>query len=83
MSLLPLHIDVAQLILRCGGNVLTSQRITDVVLKAFEACAASNGCMANLTFGYTEGDRSLGFYETIAGGSGAGPTWIGTSGTQT
>lgn len=27
----------------CGGNVLTSQRITDVVLKAFNACAASQG----------------------------------------
>ncbi|OCF36235.1 hypothetical protein I316_02108 [Kwoniella heveanensis BCC8398] len=67
----------------CGGNVLTSQRITDVVLKAFEACAASNGCMANLTFGYDEGEDSLGFYETIAGGAGAGPTWEGTSGTQT
>ena len=28
----------------CGGNVLTSQRIVDVVLKAFDACAASQGC---------------------------------------
>jgi 5-oxoprolinase (ATP-hydrolysing) len=28
----------------CGGNVLTSQRIVDVVLKAFGACAASQGC---------------------------------------
>ena len=28
----------------CGGNVLTSQRIVDVVLKAFHACAASQGC---------------------------------------
>ena len=27
-----------------GGNVLTSQRIVDVVLKAFIACAASQGC---------------------------------------
>ena len=34
-----------------GGNVLTSQRVTDVVLKAFKACAASQGCMNNLTFG--------------------------------
>ncbi|PWN88796.1 hypothetical protein FA10DRAFT_255151 [Acaromyces ingoldii] len=68
----------------CGGNVLTSQRITDVILKAFEACAASQGCMNNLTFGYQDpnGD-TLGFYETIAGGSGAGPTWHGTSGVQT
>lgn len=28
-----------------GGNVLTSQRVVDVVLKAFGACAASQGCM--------------------------------------
>lgn len=28
----------------CGGNVLTSQRIVDVVLRAFHACAASQGC---------------------------------------
>ena len=34
-----------------GGNVLTSQRVTDVILKAFNACGASQGCMNNLTFG--------------------------------
>lgn len=56
-----------------GGNVLTSQRITDVVLKSFSACAASQGCMNNLTFG----DENFGYYETIAGGAGAGPTWHG------
>uniref|UniRef100_A0A7I4BP05 5-oxoprolinase n=2 Tax=Physcomitrium patens TaxID=3218 RepID=A0A7I4BP05_PHYPA len=61
-----------------GGNVLTSQRITDVVLTAFQACACSQGCMNNLTFG----DATFGYYETIAGGSGAGPTWKGTSGVQ-
>jgi hypothetical protein len=31
--------------------VLTSQRIVDVVLRAFNACAASQGCTNNLTFG--------------------------------
>jgi 5-oxoprolinase (ATP-hydrolysing) len=62
-----------------GGNVLTSQRVVDVVLKAFKACAASQGCMNNLTFG----DKTLGYYETIAGGAGAGPTWDGTSGIHT
>eukprot|EP00546_Thalassionema_frauenfeldii_P015290 CAMPEP_0178924180 /NCGR_PEP_ID=MMETSP0786-20121207/17173_1 /TAXON_ID=186022 /ORGANISM="Thalassionema frauenfeldii, Strain CCMP 1798" /LENGTH=1318 /DNA_ID=CAMNT_0020598841 /DNA_START=133 /DNA_END=4089 /DNA_ORIENTATION=+ len=62
-----------------GGNVLTSQRIVDVVLKAFDACAASQGCMNNLTFG----NDSFGYYETIAGGSGAGPTWEGVSGVHT
>ncbi|PIN09415.1 5-oxoprolinase (ATP-hydrolyzing) [Handroanthus impetiginosus] len=61
-----------------GGNVLTSQRITDVVLTAFQACACSQGCMNNLTFG----DNTFGYYETIGGGSGAGPTWDGTSGIQ-
>lgn len=69
-----------------GGNVLTSQRVTDVVLKAFQACAASQGCCNNLTFGYggnvsgTEETKGFGYYETIAGGSGAGPTWDGTNG---
>lgn len=62
-----------------GGNVLTSQRVTDVILKAFQACAASQGCMNNLTFG----DKTLGYYETIAGGAGAGPTWHGCSGVHT
>lgn len=42
-----------------GGNVLTSQRVTDVVLKAFGACAASQGCMNNLTFG----NATMGYYE--------------------
>ncbi|KAK5647177.1 hypothetical protein RI129_002069 [Pyrocoelia pectoralis] len=59
-----------------GGNVLTSQRIVDVVLKAFKVCAASQGCMNNITFG----NESWGNYETVAGGSGAGPTWMGCSG---
>mmetsp|Transcript_28717 Transcript_28717/g.37536 ORF Transcript_28717/g.37536 Transcript_28717/m.37536 type:complete len:302 (-) Transcript_28717:350-1255(-) len=62
-----------------GGNVLTSQRVVDVVLKAFKACAASQGCMNNLTFG----DDNFGYYETIAGGAGAGPTWEGRSGIHT
>ncbi|KAJ3683150.1 hypothetical protein LUZ60_013377 [Juncus effusus] len=61
-----------------GGNVLTSQRVTDVILTAFQACACSQGCMNNLTFG----DHSFGYYETIGGGAGAGPTWHGTSGVQ-
>ncbi|KAI8672620.1 hypothetical protein LRP88_02866 [Fusarium phalaenopsidis] len=69
-----------------GGNVLTSQRITDVIFKAFQACAASQGCCNNLTFGFggnqngTKAIKGFGYYETIAGGSGAGPDWEGTSG---
>uniref|UniRef100_T1DC93 Putative 5-oxoprolinase n=1 Tax=Cupiennius salei TaxID=6928 RepID=T1DC93_CUPSA len=62
-----------------GGNVLTSQRVVDVVLKAFEACAASQGCMNNITFG----DETLGYYETVAGGAGAGPYFQGRSGVHT
>ncbi|EMD36426.1 hypothetical protein CERSUDRAFT_115440 [Gelatoporia subvermispora B] len=73
----------------CGGNVLTSQRIVDVVLRAFHACAASQGCTNNLTFGAGGKDKDgknvvgWGYYETIAGGSGAGPGWHGTSGVHT
>lgn len=62
-----------------AGNGLTCQRIVDVILKAFESCAASNGCMANFTFGLAE-EGGFGYYETIAGGSGAGPTWKGEDG---
>lgn len=50
-----------------GGNVQTSQRVVDVILQAFEACAASQGCMNNITFG----DDTVGYYETVAGGAGA------------
>ena len=35
-----------------GGNVETSQRVTDLVLRAFQAAAASQGTCNNLTFGY-------------------------------
>lgn len=72
-----------------GGNVLTSQRVTDVILKAFQACAASQGDCNNLTFGFggnTAGGENIqgfGYYETIAGGSGAGDGWDGTNGVHT
>ncbi|OIW26936.1 hydantoinase B/oxoprolinase [Coniochaeta ligniaria NRRL 30616] len=73
-----------------GGNVLTSQRVTDVVLKAFRAAAASQGCCNNLTFGTGGKDAvtgehrdGFGYYETIAGGAGAGPGWEGQSGVHT
>ncbi|KAK0741216.1 Hydantoinase B/oxoprolinase-domain-containing protein [Schizothecium vesticola] len=72
-----------------GGNVLTSQRVTDVILRAFGACAASQGDCNNLTFGFG-GNRAgeevvagFGYYETIAGGSGAGPSWEGADGVHT
>lgn len=66
----------------CAGNVLTSQRIVDVIFRAFRACAASQGCMNNFTFGF-DGEDGFGYYETISGGSGAGPSWAGTSGVHT
>ncbi|KAH8904699.1 hydantoinase B/oxoprolinase [Coniochaeta sp. PMI_546] len=73
-----------------GGNVLTSQRVTDVVLRAFRAAAASQGCCNNLTFGTGGKDPAtgehrdgFGYYETIAGGAGAGPDWEGQSGVHT
>ncbi|KIW89458.1 uncharacterized protein Z519_09614 [Cladophialophora bantiana CBS 173.52] len=72
-----------------GGNVLTSQRVTDVVFKCFEACAASQGDCNNLTFGFggnvngSAEQKGFGYYETIAGGSGAGKDWEGTSGVHT
>uniref|UniRef100_A0A8V5GWG0 Uncharacterized protein n=1 Tax=Melopsittacus undulatus TaxID=13146 RepID=A0A8V5GWG0_MELUD len=61
-----------------GGNVLTSQRVVDVILKAFGVCAASQGCMNNVTFG----SAHWGYYETVGGGAGAGPGWRGRSGVQ-
>ncbi|VUC26728.1 unnamed protein product [Clonostachys rosea] len=62
-----------------GGNGLTNQRLVDTILKALEICAASNGCMTNFTFGLATAD-GFGYYETIGGGSGAGPTWEGEDG---
>jgi 5-oxoprolinase (ATP-hydrolysing) len=72
-----------------GGNVLTSQRLVDVILRAFGACAASQGDCNNFTFGVNavaadgKSTSGWGYYETIAGGSGAGPTWSGKSGVHT
>ncbi|PGH05604.1 hypothetical protein AJ79_06771 [Helicocarpus griseus UAMH5409] len=70
----------------CAGNPITSQRITDVVLGAFQACAASQGCCNIISFGMGGLDKDgnevpgFGVGETICGGSGAGPSWHGTSG---
>ncbi|KAF4125410.1 5-oxoprolinase (ATP-hydrolysing), partial [Geosmithia morbida] len=73
-----------------GSNVETSQRIVDLIFKAFQACAASQGTCNNLTFGYGGTDpetgkvtQGFGYYETIAGGSGAGADWEGESGVHT
>jgi 5-oxoprolinase (ATP-hydrolysing) len=62
-----------------GGNVETSQRIVDALLAAANLSAASQGTMNNLSFG----DGSYGYYETIAGGAGAGATFDGASAVHT
>jgi N-methylhydantoinase B/oxoprolinase/acetone carboxylase alpha subunit len=62
-----------------AGNVETSQCIVDALYGALGLQAASQGTMNNLTFG---NDRYQ-YYETIAGGSGAGDGFDGASGVQT
>jgi 5-oxoprolinase (ATP-hydrolysing) len=62
-----------------AGNVETSQVVTDSLFAATGRLAPSQGTMNNFTFG---NDRYQ-YYETIAGGSGAGPDHHGTSAVQT
>lgn len=62
-----------------AGNVETSQVVTDALFGAFGAMAAAQGTMNNLTFG----NDCYQYYETIAGGSGAGPDFDGASVVQT
>jgi 5-oxoprolinase (ATP-hydrolysing) len=62
-----------------AGNVETSQVITDVLFAATRALAPSQGTMNNFTFGNDEYQ----YYETIAGGAGAGPDFDGASAVQT
>lgn len=59
-----------------GGNVETSQRVADLLLEALGLAANGPGTMNNFLFG---NDR-FGYYETISGGSGAGPHHDGCSG---
>ncbi|TAK33169.1 MAG: hydantoinase B/oxoprolinase family protein [Chloroflexota bacterium] len=71
-----------------AGNVETSQRIVDAILGALAQAlpdripAASQGTMNNLTLGGIDPrtGRSYAYYETIGGGSGAGPRGDGASG---
>jgi N-methylhydantoinase B len=74
-----------------GGNVETSQRIVDVLLKALARAiperipAAAAGTMNNLTIGGVDPrtGESFAYYETIAGGMGARPTKDGVAGVHT
>jgi 5-oxoprolinase (ATP-hydrolysing) len=62
-----------------AGNVETSQAITDALYGALGVLAASQGTMNNFTFG----NAVYQYYETIAGGAGAGPDFDGASVVQT
>ena len=62
-----------------AGNVETSQVVTDSLFAATGRLAPSQGTMNNFTFG----NERYQYYETIAGGSGAGPDHDGTSAVQT
>jgi 5-oxoprolinase (ATP-hydrolysing) len=62
-----------------GGNVETSQRIVDTLLKALKLAACSQGTMNNVVFG---NDR-VSYYETVCGGAGAGPGFNGASAVHT
>ncbi|MGI9482132.1 MAG: hydantoinase B/oxoprolinase family protein [Hyphomicrobiales bacterium] len=62
-----------------AGNVETSQAVTDTLFGALGALAACQGTMNNFNFG---NDRYQ-YYETICGGSGAGPDHDGTSAVHT
>jgi len=76
-----------------GGNVETSQRIVDVLLRALAQVlperipAASSGTMNNLTIGGMDGRAGrpipFAYYETVAGGSGASAGNDGVSGVHT
>lgn len=62
-----------------GGNVEVSQRLVDTLVRALGLQACSQGTMNNLLFG---NDR-FGYYETIAGGAGAGEGYDGASALHT
>ena len=74
-----------------GGNVETSQRVVDLVFGALARAvpqkiqAASAGTMSNITFGghNTKSNSDFAYYETIAGGMGAGSSRNGASAVQT
>jgi 5-oxoprolinase (ATP-hydrolysing) len=62
-----------------AGNVETSQAVTDALYGALRVMAAAQGTMNNLTFG----NKTHQYYETICGGSGAGPDFDGTDAVHT
>jgi N-methylhydantoinase B len=71
-----------------AGNVETSQRVTDVLIRAFGKAlpelmpALSQGTMNNTTVGGLDprSGEPFAYYETVGGGMGAGPSGPGLSG---
>ncbi len=72
-----------------AGNVETSSRIVDVVLGALSKAlpnqipAANQGSMNNIAMGNYSEDESWDYYETLAGGMGAGPNYDGLNAVHT
>jgi 5-oxoprolinase (ATP-hydrolysing) len=62
-----------------AGNVETSQAVVDAIYGALGVVAASQGTMNNFTFG----NDVYQYYETVCGGSGAGPDFDGTDAVHT
>jgi 5-oxoprolinase (ATP-hydrolysing) len=62
-----------------GGNVETSQRLVDTMLKALGLAACSQGTMNNVLFG----TQRYSYYETVCGGAGAGPDFDGADAVHT
>lgn len=65
-----------------GGNTETSQRLVDTLLKALGIAACSQGTMNNVLFG-SDRPPAFGYYETVCGGAGAGPTFDGANAVHT
>jgi len=74
-----------------AGNVETSSRLVDLVFGALAQsmpkyiAAASQGTMNNVAMGYidNENETRWDYYETVAGGMGAGPHYPGLDGVHT
>jgi len=62
-----------------AGNTEVSQMTCNALLAALDACASAQATMNNLLFG----DATYQYYETVCGGTGAGPGFAGTSAVQT
>jgi len=75
----PFPADPAEAPAVVGGNVETSQRLVDTLIKALGLAACSQGTMNNVLFG----SERFGYYETVCGGAGAGPGFHGASAVHT